>query len=207
MNDEKQINKIYWCGILSIVIVLLIYAINYYFIPVSLWCKDIDANINISTEIVNEDVDYIFTLSGIKIKINNEIKRPVLGYSGRISVVSTVTDGKNYYVLLPISWKGQSLNAVHNKMLEPIRRNVTSKVINVDIIRSEYQPVDISNVEFYKMNGIKRLIHENLDTFKRVIFSYSDKVTENELYWNKVDSYYYLISPENGDILFEKTEE
>lgn len=207
MNNEKQIIKIWFCGVISVIIVLFIYNINYFFLPASLWGKDADSNINLRTEIVEDKIDYIFTLNGIRIKVNKTIIKPELGYTGKSSFVNVATDGNRYYLLLPISWKNLSYHGIYKKILQPVKRNVSSTVISINEIREQYQKIDINTIKFYKMDGIKRLIHENLDTFKIVIFSYSEEVEENELYWNKKDSYYYLISPEDGAILFEKTEE
>ena len=46
------------------------------------------------------------------------------------------------------------------------------------------------------------MIYNDLDTFKIVTYSYRNEVDKEELYWNKDDGYYYLISPGNAESLF-----
>jgi hypothetical protein len=208
--SSKEIVNIIIRGIISVVLSVFLFLLFYCFVPVSWYSTDLDAALNINYETLNQEkVEYVFTLSGMRIKINDKIIIPRLGFSGKYNSVKIISMQDKYYVIYPVSWKKSSLYGIENKMQNTsfVNRVKSSKNITISDIKSTYQNIPIEEVIFYKTySGINRLIYNDLNTFKIVAFSYRSEVTQPELYWNKQDGYYYLICPENAESLFQYNE-
>ena len=205
MDDIKFNIRAGWCGIISVLLVVVLYSINYYFVPVELFIKDFDKNINVASVTITDTVTYQFSLSGLKVQINNKWYPVNLEYSGKTNIVEVKAHSSGKYTMvIPLSWKENSLYGIYKKMKTPVNKVVSSSSITIDTIKNEYQKINIEDITFYNKDGIKRLVYNNFDTFKIVTFSYNESVTEPEIYWNPKDAYYYILSPYNVENLFQQ---
>lgn len=209
--DSREIKNIFLKGMFSVIVVVLLFVLFYCLIPIGWYSTDLDAKFDITYENINNDnVEYIYSLSGLRLSVNNELIQPKLGFSGKYNSVRTIKIDNKYFVIYPVSWKEYSLSKLEDEMqnLGLNRQIKSNKSISIVEIRNSYQRIPLEEVEFYKTYmGINRLIYNNVDTFKIVTFSYRNEVIENELYWNNLDGYYYLICPGNAEVFFQYNDE
>ena len=205
MDVKKENLKLWFKGLFCVFICIILLVFKFYYIPIGYFCMDLDENIAIKYEQLQEDYTYIFSLNGIKINIkDNQIIKPRLAYSGKTSNPYIALNNDKYYLVFPLSFKKMSENQIleYLKNKPSFLQNVQTNVVSIKDIRNNYQKINMDEVVFYKLNGINRIVYNNLDSFKIVSYSYRKEVSETELYWNKFDSYYYIISPTNVEDLF-----
>lgn len=204
MDAKKENFQLWIRGFICVFIFIILLILKFNYLPISYKCIDLDKNIGFQYERVQEDYSYIFSLNGIKLDVEGDIVKPILAYSGKNSIPYIAINSNKYYFILPLSLKDlsekQILEYLNNKT--STIKNAQTSVVSIDKIRNEYQKINIEEVTFYRLNGINRIIYNDLDSFKIVAYSFRQEVTETELYWNKFDSYYYIISPENAEDLF-----
>lgn len=181
--------------LISMIIVISIMLLNYLFMPVSIISVNFDKT-NIDNYLVEDKQSFIFTLNGVKIK-EKPLTNCTIYYSEKTNKISTVTINNKKNIIIPSFYKNLSLYNLQKKLLEEITTgNIHKKTdINIDYIRQHFQKINFDEVMFYEMDGMKRIKYKDIDTFKMVVYSYKEEVSEIEIYWNKDEAYFYIITP------------
>lgn len=200
--------RVYLCYILTPIILLLLFLINFFFIDINVFSLDIDRQFAKKYEYLDEkEINISPTLIGFLVKDNSGIHYAKTAISGKEKNIIVVKQQNKYIVILPTEYGSKTKYELLNKLKNYTIKTKKENTITIEKVRS-YTKVDPLNVFPYKdENGLFRLkapnlIYNTIDTPNIIFFEQypTNNGYDAEIYYDSKNTY-YIITPYNKEAL------
>lgn len=195
--------------------ILTVFAIRFFFFDLSFIAEDIDRNVNFRYEYASDTTEVSSTLLGFIVYDNQGMhfaKTAISGKNSGIKVLKENDTGK-YYVVF------SSFYAEHSKFellkeMKTFKISNNEKIITMDTIRN-YSVADPKETTFYYAgHDLIRIvapneIYKKLDTMDVVFFENMDTINgcDAEIYYDNTNTYYVITPYNKNDLEFFNNDE
>lgn len=205
---EKNKLKLY--ALYTLIIIISLFVIRFFFFDLSLIAEDIDRNIHFKYEYTSDSTKVASTLLGFLVYDDNGMHFAKTAISGKHAGIKILkdTESNTYYVVFNSIYSSYSKFKLMNE-LKTFKISNNEKVITIDTIRN-YTVADPKDTRFYYANSnLIRIIAPNeaykkLDTMDVVFFENMDTINgcDAEIYYDNTNTYYVITPYNKNDLEF-----
>lgn len=210
---EKNKFKLY--ALYTLIVIIGIFLIRFFFFDLSIIAEDIDRNVNFKYEYSSDTTKVASTLLGFVVYDEDGMHFAKTAISGKNSGIKVLKENKSgkYYVVFNSFYSTYSKFKLMNE-LKTFKIPNNEKVITMDTIRN-YTEADPKDTTFYyDGHDLVRIVAPNevykkLDTMDVVFFEYMETINDcdAEIYYDDTNTYYVITPYSKNDLEFLNNEE